>query len=151
MAKFTEADWDIARTMFECGKSLGEIQNRTGIDKGQISRTAKANEWEKGKNQQLISDAARVEIEKSKLSQQSLIIFDNIVNDRVIAEKFFSNAAVKNVSESLKVPCQSQQDFKFRAETINKGRETVLGKSPDTAIQINNSAPKPTKIELTAL
>ena len=42
-----------------------------------------------------------------------------------------------NVQEAMKTPCENQNDFRARAGTICKGREAVLGKSPDTAIQVN--------------
>ena len=71
--------------------------------------------------------------------------FVNAVND-VVEERtkhilFFNAAAIRNVQEAMNEPCASQQDFKARAETIVKGRETVLGKSPETAVQINNQLP----------
>lgn len=62
------------------------------------------------------------------------------VDERTKHIQFFTNAAIKNVEEALKAPCEGQQDFKARAETIIKGKETVLGKQPDTAIQINNGS-----------
>lgn len=54
--------------------------------------------------------------------------------------QFFTSAAVRNVQEAMDTPCEGQNDFKARADTILKGKETVLGKSPDTAIQVNNNA-----------
>jgi hypothetical protein len=35
--------------------------------------------------------------------------------------------------------CENQQDFKSRADTILKGKEAVIGKTPDVAVQVNNS------------
>ncbi|MGZ8907299.1 MAG: hypothetical protein ACXW1U_16455 [Methylobacter sp.] len=75
--------------------------------------------------------------------EQSAHIVDAIeaaVDERTKHIQFFTNAAIKNVQEALKAPCDGQQDFKARADTIIKGKETVLGKPPDTAIQINNGA-----------
>lgn len=65
---------------------------------------------------------------------------ETAVDERTKHIQFFTNAAIQNVQEALKAPCEGQQDFKARAETIIKGKETVLGKQPDTAIQINNGA-----------
>ena len=69
------------------------------------------------------------------------------VDERVRYLQFFTDAAVKNVKASFNLPCESQRDIKDRAETILKGKEVVLGKTPDTAIQINNEAQQP-KLEV---
>jgi len=34
---------------------------------------------------------------------------------------------------------KNQNDYRARADTILKAKEVVLGKTPDTAIQINNN------------
>jgi hypothetical protein len=52
---------------------------------------------------------------------------------------YFSSVAIQNVQEAMARPCMDQMDFKCRAETILKGKETVIGKEPTTAVQINNS------------
>jgi len=67
--------------------------------------------------------------------------FVNAVND-VVDERtrhivFFNHAAIKNVSEAMAAKCENQSDYRTRAETISKGRETVLGKASDTAVQVN--------------
>ncbi len=69
--------------------------------------------------------------------------FVNAVND-VVDERtrhivFFNHAAIKNVSEAMMAKCENQNDYKARADTISKGRADVLGKTPDTAVQINNN------------
>jgi hypothetical protein len=48
--------------------------------------------------------------------------------------------AIRNVKESMAMPCEHQNDFRARAETINKGREVVLGKAPEVAVQVNNQS-----------
>lgn len=62
---------------------------------------------------------------------------NDVVNKRTEHILFFNHAAIKNVSEAMATKCENQQDYRARAETISKGRETVLGKSPDTAVQVN--------------
>jgi hypothetical protein len=43
------------------------------------------------------------------------------------------------VAEAMNAACESQNDYKARAETIVKGKETVIGKTPDVAVQVNNN------------
>lgn len=72
---------------------------------------------------------------------------ETAVDDRVRHLQFFTDAAIRNVKASFELPCESQREIKDRAETILKGKEVVLGKTPDTAIQINNEAQQP-KLEV---
>ncbi|MFH2122524.1 MAG: hypothetical protein ABIJ50_03430 [Pseudomonadota bacterium] len=62
---------------------------------------------------------------------------NDVVNKRTEHILFFNHAAIQNVSEAMATKCENQSDYRVRAETICKGRETVLGKSPDTAVQVN--------------
>lgn len=64
------------------------------------------------------------------------------VDERTKHIHFFNHAAITNVSKAVKKigDDMSQNDHKLLAETISKGRDVVLGKTPETAIQINNSA-----------
>lgn len=62
----------------------------------------------------------------------------NAVDERTQHLMFFTHAAVKNVQEAMSSLCESQSDYQRRADTISKGKDTVLGKQPDTAVQINN-------------
>lgn len=66
---------------------------------------------------------------------------NSVVEERTRHVMFFNNAAIRNVQDAMETPCANQYDFKARADTISKGREVVLGKTPDTAIQINNTQP----------
>lgn len=62
-----------------------------------------------------------------------------VVDERTKHIQFFTNAAVRNVQDAMTVPCEGQADYRMRADTILRGRETVLGKTPDMAIQVNNN------------
>ncbi len=62
---------------------------------------------------------------------------NDVVNKRTEHIVFFNNAAIKNVSEAMAAKCENQSDYRARAETISKGRETVLGKSIDMGVQVN--------------
>lgn len=63
-----------------------------------------------------------------------------IVDEKTRHIAFFANATVKNVSLMMEKigPKTSIDEHKTAQEAILKGKETVLGKSPETAIQINN-------------
>jgi len=86
----------------------------------------------------LINAEVAIKQELATLSERELNTFNNEVDERTKHLVFFSNAAVRNVAEAMETPCESQGDFRQRAETILKGKETALGKQPETAIQINS-------------
>ena len=73
------ADWAKAKIMFEMGKSLNQISNELGIDKGNISKKAKKDNWHKAKLQPLIQDAVRVQEAFTTLSQPELAA---VINER---------------------------------------------------------------------
>ena len=52
--------------------------------------------------------------------------------------EWLNKAALKNVQEAMNAQCVDQKDYKDRADTVLKAKEAVFGKTPDTAIQINN-------------
>ncbi len=59
--------------------------------------------------------------------------------DTIVAKlEWLSEQALKNVKEAMQTPCENQGDFRSRALTINAAKETIAGKTPETAIQINN-------------
>lgn len=148
MAYSTE-QWDVVRAFYESGLSLSEIAARPEVkitDRGSVSRKAKAEGWVKGKIQHIIDgevqnkqELAEIVSEKATLNATVVKVADTLVDERTRHIQFFTHAAVTNVQQAMGQPCENQNDYKARAETINKGRETVLGKTPDTAIQINNS------------
>lgn len=73
------------------------------------------------------------------LDEQAVNSVHEVVDEKTKYINFFNEQAVTNVKEAMNLDCETQSDFRQRAETINKGRECVLGKTPDTAIQINNN------------
>lgn len=135
--KFTDKQWERVHEYRIAGLSLSEISKKTGISKSRLSAALKETQTEP-QTEQLINEAVRVRVAKSTLSKMALSVHEEIVDEKTHYIKYFSHAAITNVREAMAYCCESQMDFKLRAETINKGREAVLGKSPDTAIQINN-------------
>jgi hypothetical protein len=139
--KTTPEQWLVAREYYEAGLSLAKIVAKTGISKTQISKRSNLESWEKGsEKERLIQDAVRVSVAKGTLTEQALSIHNEIVDERTKHIQFFNSAAVKNVESAVgKINEEtSQLEHKLLAETILKGKEVVLGKNPDTAIQINN-------------
>lgn len=138
--KTTPQQWAKAREYFEAGLTLSEIEKKTGISRPSISKMSHREGWPKGnEKKQLIAQAVDVLVAKENLSETAIEVHDEIVSDLTKHIVFFSNAAVRNVKEAMQLPCETHSEYRLRAETILKGKEVVLGKTPDTAIQINNN------------
>lgn len=143
MAKVTEQVWAKAKALYEKGTSLRAIELETDIPYKTIDNRAKKNAWQKGSLAQLIDDTVRVKAEFGTLNLAQQEIVSAEVDQRTKHIQFFSHAAVTNVKQAMSDVCDGQADYQRRADTINKGREAVLGKTPETAIQINTGTPLP--------
>lgn len=62
-----------------------------------------------------------------------------LVNEQTKHLDWLNKAALKNASEAMKLQCNDQLDHVRRSDTILKTKETLVGKTPETAIQINNT------------
>lgn len=146
---YNSKDWDVVRSFYERGLSLADIVARDEVvirDRSSISKKAKAEGWIKGVNSTLVENEvlakqaiADIASKKSTMNSTELDVHNTIVDERLKHTIFFNNSAIRNVKEAMDLECGSQFEFKARAETILKGREAVLGKTADTAIQINNN------------
>lgn len=138
--KTTPEEWKRAREYFEAGLSLAKIVAKTGISKTQISKRSNQEEWAKGTEKAaLVADAVRVEVAKGTLTEQARSVHDELVDEQTKYIRFFNQAAIKNVQSAMNSSCESQNDYRARADTIAKGREVVLGKTPDTVINNTNA------------
>ena len=78
----------------------------------------------------LVNRQVAINQELSEHNEHEVNRFKEEVDQRSKQIAFFNTAAMRNVTQAMKKPCLDQQDHKFRAETIAKGREVVLGKEP---------------------
>lgn len=138
--KTTQEEWKRAREYFEAGLSLAKIVAKTGISKTQLSKRSNLEGWAKGtEKERLVADAVRVEVAKGTLTEQARSVHDELVDEQAKYIKFFNQAAIRNVNGAMAAGCDSQADYRARADTIAKGREVVLGKTPDTVINNANT------------
>lgn len=139
---YTEQQWSTVQTFFECGLTLGEITLRPEVDikdKGVISKKAKKEGWEKGKRATLIDTEIKLLSEKATQNATVLQVHDLLVDERIKHQEFFTSAAITNVKQAMAAPCENQNDYKARADTIGKGKETTLGKAPETQVNVQTN------------
>lgn len=152
MARLSAEQWTMARADYEIrGLSVTEVAKKYGCAKSAVSMRAKSEGWQAGKTEQAVTDKvnaimqlARVEQETElKLNATERAVFDTVVMDDVAfrAQNDADLEAVCRHMMTLLPGLDKPADVKAAAETLRIARESRLGKTPDTAIQINNSAP----------
>jgi len=129
MAKISIERWELARALFEAGKSLSVIVAETEIAKSTLSEKAKKQVWEKGLNEQLILDDARVQLEKANLNDLQAKIHDKEV-ERLTSNKMMirnlSRANLLGINDKLLNPDDMTiQDHKIIGEVIDTASLTL--------------------------
>ena len=153
MAKLTPKQWELAKQDYEIhGLSYSELVEKHGMSKGSISKRAKDENWQQGKNEHLIQKKVSVIKELQETEQQIEQLepvvqksIEHEVSIRLARENFFKNSAMMNQKYSNEENKKSKElgelsigELKAHSDITAKNKETVLGKQPDTAIQINN-------------
>jgi hypothetical protein len=140
MAKKTMCMGD-AIALFRMGKSLRECERQTGISFSSIKREAVRIGAIKGDLIQLTNSMVKDKIEIGTLDGTTAQHVLNEVDEIVKHTIFFNNATLKNCSIMMKKVGVDMEivEHKMVQETLSKAKETVLGKTPETAVQINNT------------
>lgn len=113
-----------------------ELAEKYGVSNGFVAKHTKGIEQDTAS---LVSKGIEYRQGLAALGEHDMSSVSRAVDERTKHIDFFTSVAIKNVQEAMRGGCENQNDFRARADTILKGRETVLGKTPDTAIQINNT------------
>ena len=144
MARLTEEDREKMLADFHAGKSQREIARKYEVSQATVNKLCKGIE---PKNVDKVNALTRIKTELAEQSVHEVNAVNTEVDERMKHILFFNNAAVRNIKAAMDLECSTQFEIKARAETILKGKEVVLGKQPETAIQINNETQHP-KLEV---
>ena len=120
--------WEKAKAYFESGElSLGEIAKKTGIDKSQISRKSKIQQWESGKNADYIAAKVKIAQKNTTENTTTLQILNEIADKKTRHLEFLHNVTLKNISVMAKKLNEdaSIQDHKMAQDTIDKAGITL--------------------------
>lgn len=119
---------------------VGQMSQRQIADKHSVSNGLVAK-ITKGVEQDAASIvSAGIQYQQALHSHDERIVsaVESAVDERVKRMEWLNIQALKNVRQAMESPCEGQNDYRSRADTISKAKEVVVGKTPDTAIQINN-------------
>lgn len=123
--------------------SQQELAERHKVSKGAVNKLCKGVAQDTAG---IVTAGVQYQLGLAAHDDRNVTAVTEAVDEKTKHIQFFTEAAIVNVREAMQTPCDNQRDFKDRADTISKGKETVLGKQPDTAIQINNN-PLPASVE----
>lgn len=125
--RFSQAQWERAKTLFELGRSLSEIQNETGIDRSNVNKRAKSEGWNKGFLPQIIDSNIKNIKEKIEFDeiyttltpqQQSTVVSET---ERILQGKDWYAKAARKVArktvESIDGFVEGK-DFKAAADAL---------------------------------
>ena len=120
---YSAEQWQRAKDLFESGQySLSEISSKVGIDKSSISKKAKIQQWQSGRNADYIEAKELIAVKKSTENQQTVELLDEIANDKIRHKQLINSNAELIAS---KVPMMLDQidtpsDLKLLAETNDR-------------------------------
>lgn len=138
MARLTDEQREHIVEDFHAGKSQNELAKIYKVSPATINKLCKGLT---PKHVDKVNDLTRIKIELAEESEYQVNAIHREVEERTKHIQFFTSAAIRNVQEAMSAPCEGQTDYQRRADTILKAKDTVIGKQPDTALQIINSMP----------
>ena len=154
MARLTDEQWELARIDYEIhGLSWAELVTKYNTSDGAIARRSKKDNWQKGKAEQLLTEKVsaikalkEVEQKAEQFTPIEKLAINNEVDRRLEIENIITNDALKGqklaskqIDELDSVDELTLMDLKTFSQITATNKETLLGKQPDTAIQVNNN------------
>ncbi len=147
MARLSEYTWGVIKADFEV-KSISNraLAEQYGITETAIRKRASRDGWIRGGSSRLIekkinviNEVYEISSQSSRLSSQHIAAIDEEVLFRLQNDKDlqFIQDKINVLAKQIDNPSHA---LALMTATV-KHREARLGKSPDTAIQINNSMP----------
>ena len=122
--------WEKAKEYFEVGLSLSEIEKKTGISRGALSKKSQLESWNKQSiKKQLVAQAIAVEKGKETLKKHpvSLEVHNEIVSESVrIASKVYSaQEKALDKADIMLDQIDSASDLKTIVDAIDRASITL--------------------------
>lgn len=139
MAKLTETLKEKILADFHAGKTQNSLAKIYSLSKATINKLCKGVDPE---NINIVNTLTAIETVLLGKSEQKVNAVRSEVSERIKHIDFFNNATIKNLQLMTKKlgANTSIVDHRVAQAAIKDGRDTVLGKNIDTAIQINNNS-----------
>ena len=128
---------------------IGELSQRKIAEKYGISHAyvAKLTDGISRDCEQLVSTGVEYRQGLAKHDEKLVSAIERTVITKAALLETLNHYAMENANQAMQMTTDNMRDLNQRAEIILKTKETVAGKQPETAIQINQ-AQQPTEINL---
>lgn len=151
MARLTDEQKEQIVADFHVGKSQNELAKIYQVSKATINKLCKGMT---PKHLEKVNTLTRIKTELAAESEQQVNAVHREVDERTRHLAYFNDASYRVTQKALQILDErgdiSPADVRHVSEVVAKQREGVLGKAPDTAIQINNSVEQPREIRIVA-
>tara|TARA_R110000803_G_scaffold76409_1_gene141004 strand:- start:698 stop:1192 length:495 start_codon:yes stop_codon:yes gene_type:complete len=146
------ADWDTGKYSRKHGgtKTQAELAHKHRVSGGKVSKLIKDREPRMAGVVSKLVDAKQALAEEN---EETVKAVETEVEQRVRNAAFFNNASMIITKETIKrVQADdadlSMMDMRHASEIVARQKESVMGKQPEIALQVNNGndADKPHKI-----
>ena len=139
--------WEKTKALFESGQySLSKISEKTGIDKSQISRKSKMQQWTSGRNADYIEAKVKIATKKTTENTTTLQILDDIADEKTRHLKLINDNATKlaNKISTMTDQIDTPNDLKTLVDANDRLAITLKvadrhAKSGDVNVQTNTA------------
>jgi len=124
-SKITGEEWERAKEYFEHGLTLSEIEKKTGISRGAISKKSKSRAWDKeSPKKQLLSDAIEVSEAKETLKKHpvSIEVHEELLDEKTRHKTLIYDNATKLAGKinTMADQIDQPQDMKHLVDANDK-------------------------------
>ena len=160
---YTDKEWETVKSFYERGLTLKEIASRNDVaikSFSQICKKAKLEGWEKEKEKKIFvereiktkRDFAEIIKIKENFSVQEVIVHETLVHEGLAnltyfnkAQKMLSDVSLARIAQTLDENGQpgpefNMQELALASRVVKDSRDSIIGKAPETAIQINTGS-----------
>lgn len=118
---YSSEQWERTKAYFESGQySLSDISSKTGIDKSQISRKSKTQQWVSGRNADYIESKVVLATKKATENTTTLQTLDDIADEKIRHKKLIYGNAELLASQIPKMleACILKEENKETGEIV---------------------------------
>jgi hypothetical protein len=144
MARLTDEMRERIVNLWRCGESQNSLAKRFPVSVATINKLCKGVPQD---NAEIVNAQVQINQLLSQKVNTEVNAINQMVEEKTVLGKFFRDSAVKNqhLSNNKIDDLNSSgdglslNDLEAHSRITARNKETVLGKSPDTAIQVNNN------------
>lgn len=144
MARLSQEQWEQVQADYEVRNLPNtELASKYGVSEGAVRKKAKERSWIKGGSTSLIDDKAGIINDMKEFALKSTMLSTSHLNaiDDEVRFRLNNDKDMQAIQDKVNLMVRELDNPTHALALMNatvKHREARLGKSPETAIQINN-------------